>query len=1419
MELVVPESLAGITGPCPGCRGMISAPSPSPSSLPPPHQPVLETAPPQPKEDIVGNPQPPNISDAAVELPPPLPAEPTSSPLQLVASSPGKGRSLASLVGIFPSLLLGLAIVAISWVAAWQFGKAPPPSLETVQQWVSGLFPSSKPPLRKMLQIRSDAWNMMLEVPEDQWVQLHPGGNNYVASLINEQNPKCRVVMNVKVLGCISKDQGWVGAALRMYLRSGSALPNSKGVPSGAEKTIGGRKCYFSREEAGQSTSLFRPNPVTVCTYDLVENNIAYSFEFQGCGDEVLGTLPELAEGVLANFRPLVKDAPLASTNNLTCSDPRLLRAETGLDFPNPGPGWGIIPDVPTPLSLMSSVTSQRSISTAFGRAGERMLVSGWIGAPSVGYGTVDGDIAGLSVVQLPPELMKDLPHLADLIMGAWFPQVSINRENERPFKTGSFAGFEYDGQISSNLNPAPFVFRLARRGNLLYALGACSFSEKRSKSELTAILNKASWLDPVWDGSRVSPAYTPAACTKLWEHLILALGQERRAANQLAEALEIYQGAYDVRSSGGVLLALCETLALVNQAEKATELMDNHWREQEPRNDFLAGAAQFMAQHQRLETATTLFTTALGRAKEGQDFLQAETVEKYLHTLHDARAHDEALRVLDVLNLAQPSNHWHLWEAYILFNGVDTRARGIEIMEGLIVSMKKNPNLAREFLTFLKTHQCHDLGLAAAMSVLKLDPKEGLAWLVRASCEREMGDTAKATVTLAMARQYNPRLRDLDEIVYALSNDEGGPVLDKDGPQTTPVTLPPEVRQFLQRENFDAIATTEDPYQYIYRIRSITCDPGEPFRSTNRYSIRIQNNQGMEAFNILKISFRPRGERVQVNELRVRTPDGKIVSPSNMKEAFVTEDNADGMHTGMRILNLPVPGLTVGSVLEYTITEESLGVLASAINSSFHFGAEAPCALDILYLNSPVAKLDFRHSAGKPPTRIPTGMVWLERSLPALNREAHQPSLEKIVPVLWTGDGSESWVRLGAEYYSMIQDRMRPDETVKRLAKEKTKACKTDAERILVLSEYVRNLLSYAAIEFGMRGLIPNPAADSIKNRFGDCKDHSVLLCQLLNSVGVPARLALVNAATAVQPDLPSLGAFNHMITAVPGAKKDEWDFIDCTNKCMAPQPGVPPWLLAGKYALVLGDQPSEFNPESSRLVKIRDFPEDFEKVSVERTVQIIERRHLSIKESITISGITACELRQSLNSRRDQRDISSAIKGLLGLDRNRCQVQVARVENLTTLEKPLLLNLEYEMRNACAPNGSGLMLHLPISAEMHFLDSDTEGSMRRSPFHFQALLQLHAKTQFSGIGGMNIAPMDRIGGDKKYVSWKCLASNEDSAASITLNLTRKAGLFQAAEYAAFQDQLGEAVQPTEEVTLIPVSSSATPVSQNTAP
>ena len=1391
IELIVPSVAAGVTGPCPSCGGTITAPQQMLSEV--------------------------KKVESEASLPNPV----TVSPLAMVPPRRHKQRAWPSPLRYVLSGLIAVALLGVSWVVAWQSGHAPQPSLAVLEEWIKGWLAPAPGPTRKMLQVRSDAWNLVMEVPADQWVELHPGGSNHLCSLVNDQNPQCRVVFRASVLGSISKDQGWVGVALRSWLKSGTSLRDGKigGETAGEDKVIGGRNFHFVREEIAQSSDFFRPGAVTVCTYDLMENNIAYSFEFVGRGKEAFATLPDLAEGVLATMRPLVKDVSITQTNNLTYSDPRLLRNDVGVDLPSPGNGWSIIPDAPTPLALLGSVTAQRTITSSIGHAGERLIASGQLGGPSVGYITEDGDVLGLSVVQLPAELTSDFAHLAEIILAAWFPQVSINRENEKPFSPANATGTEYDGQISSKLNPAPFVFRLVRRGSMVCALGACSFSQKRSKEQLAAMLDQAVWSEPVQQESPVMADHTPLVSVKLWEHLILTIGRERQKANQLAEALNIYQRAFAVRASGAILLSTCETLVQLNQTDQAVALMEKEWGQQELTNAFLTGAADFMAQHQRQEAATKLFTMALNRARDGQDTLKSEMVESYLMKLHDTQAHDEALRVLDLLNNAVPSNHWHLWEAYILYNGPQTKARGIEIMEGLVASMKKNRSLMREFLTFLKNHQCHELGLKAAMGVLRLNPQEGVAWLVRASCEREMGDTAKAGATLAQARQYNPQLRDLDEIVYAMTDDEGGPVLSKDGPQTTPIPLPPELRLLLQREPLDGESNSEVPYQYLYRIRSLTCDPGEPFRSTNRYAIRIQNSLGMEAFNILKISYRPRAERLQVNELKVRTADGKVVSPASMSEAFVTEDNTDGMHTGMKVLNVPVPGLAPGCVLEYTVTEESMGLLAGSINSCFHFAMEAPCALDVLYLNSPVAKLDYRHSTGAAPSKISTGMVWVERKLPALTRETHQPSLEKMVPVLWTGDGSESWSRLGADYFSTIHEKLRPDEAITRLAKEKTRGCKNDTERVAVLSEYVRSVLSYAAIEFGMRAFVPNTAGESVKNRYGDCKDHSVLLFQLLKAVGIPARLVLANATTAVQPDLPSLGAFNHMITAVPGTEKGSWDFIDCTNKCMAPQPGVPPWMLAGQYALVLGEHPSDFNAESSRLVKIRGFPDDFDKVTVDRTAQILEGRNLHLKESITIQGVLACELRQILGGRVDRHDTSLALKSLLGLDRNRCQVELAQAENLTALDKPLILQLEYTMRNACVSNGSSFVAHLPTLAEMHFLDPDTVGEARRAPFQFQGPLRIHSRNRLFGNPQGHLAPSELSSDEQKFIKWSYTQENREGSAEVSLDLTRKAGTYTAAEYPEFQSQLMAATQPIEEITFLPASASVAPVSQNEAP
>jgi hypothetical protein len=339
------------------------------------------------------------------------------------------------------------------------------------------------------------------------------------------------------------------------------------------------------------------------------------------------------------------------------------------------------------------------------------------------------------------------------------------------------------------------------------------------------------------------------------------------------------------------------------------------------------------------------------------------------------------------------------------------------------------------------------------------------------------------------------------------------------------------------------------------------------------------------------------------------------------------------------------------------------------------------------------------------------------------------------------------------------------------------------------------------------MRGLIPNTANESVKNRYGDCKDHSVLLYQLLRAVGIPARLVLANASTAVQPDLPSLGAFNHMITAVPGANKGEYDFIDCTNKYMAPQPGVPPMMLNEKYVLVLGDATSEMSPDASKLVKICKIPDGSESVTVERTAQVKDGRHLAIKETMNLTGLIACELRYMMAKSTDRRDTKAALQRMLGLNRDRMKNIVAHAENLTALDKPLIIHLEYEAQNACSQVGQTLNVRLPSQSAIRFLDSDTIGENRRSPFEFDSPVKLLLHTKLYAPPGLGLVPTETEAQEKRFVRWNSAQTYSEGRSELTLNITRKTGTFPSADYADFQTQIAEAAQTVEEVSLVPTS------------
>jgi transglutaminase-like putative cysteine protease len=131
--------------------------------------------------------------------------------------------------------------------------------------------------------------------------------------------------------------------------------------------------------------------------------------------------------------------------------------------------------------------------------------------------------------------------------------------------------------------------------------------------------------------------------------------------------------------------------------------------------------------------------------------------------------------------------------------------------------------------------------------------------------------------------------------------------------------------------------------------------------------------------------------------------------------------------------------------------------------------------------------------------------------------------------------------------YTDRAADKSAPSAAITALAARLTAGLANQRERALALSDWVRRHIRYVAVYVGPGGVVPHSAATVLANRYGDCKDHAVLLEALLRAAGIASSAALVNNDNAYRlPRVPTLGIFNHVITYVPSLAL----FLDSTSE-----------------------------------------------------------------------------------------------------------------------------------------------------------------------------------------------------------------------------------------------------------------------------
>ncbi|HEY0206264.1 MAG TPA: DUF3857 domain-containing protein [Acetobacteraceae bacterium] len=143
-----------------------------------------------------------------------------------------------------------------------------------------------------------------------------------------------------------------------------------------------------------------------------------------------------------------------------------------------------------------------------------------------------------------------------------------------------------------------------------------------------------------------------------------------------------------------------------------------------------------------------------------------------------------------------------------------------------------------------------------------------------------------------------------------------------------------------------------------------------------------------------------------------------------------------------------------------------------------------------------------------------------------------------------------QDWPAFSRTYAALFASKTEVTPPIQALADQVAAGAADKREEAQRLYEWVSRRVRWVAIYVGDGGWVPHTADHVLANHYGDCKDQVALLVALLRARGIEARPVLINLnPTYTLSGPPTLSAFNHMVTYLPG-----WDLYADTTAGGAP-------------------------------------------------------------------------------------------------------------------------------------------------------------------------------------------------------------------------------------------------------------------------
>jgi hypothetical protein len=497
-----------------------------------------------------------------------------------------------------------------------------------------------------------------------------------------------------------------------------------------------------------------------------------------------------------------------------------------------------------------------------------------------------------------------------------------------------------------------------------------------------------------------------------------------------------------------------------------------------------------------------------------------------------------------------------------------------------------------------------------------------------------------------------------------------------------------------------------------LYSEKTVTVVSADKIKMTVREAYKILRPAGHD-YGVVVVSYNAH-EKITAIKGWCIPAQGKDYEVKDKDAVEVSLPKVDGSELVSDVKDkvLRIPASDPGNIIGYEYEEEKQPYVLQDVWSfqetspvrEAHYTLQLPQGWEYkaTWLNYPEAKT----------AQTGSQVQWVVSDVKGIRHEDDMPPWpgvagQMIVSFYPPGGAAQnkafqSWQQMGVWYQGLISGRQDASPEVKQKVAALTASAGTPLEKMKAVAGFAQKDIRYVAIELGIGGWQPHPAAEVFTHHYGDCKDKVTLMSAMLREIGIENYYVVINSERgSVTPQTPAhMGGFDHVIIAIKlpadvadnslvatmvHPKLGKLLFFDPTDE-MTPF-GQLYGPLQANYGLLVA-------PDGGELIELPQLPPASNGISRTAKLSLSPTGTLSGDVNEVRVGDRASAQRWALRTVTKDADRIKPIEALLSQSLTTFQITKATIGNLQLTDKAFLYDYSLVAQNYAKTAGNLLLV-----------------------------------------------------------------------------------------------------------------------------